>query len=72
KAAWALTRIRDKRALELFLGDLESELPEVRQLAYSSFKGFFVATPPVFVATGSKKTRAKQVAAIRQWFAEQK
>jgi len=26
----------------------------------------------VFVATGSKKTRAKQVVAIRQWFAEQK
>lgn len=71
KAAWALTRIRDKRALGLFLADLENELPEVRQLAYSSFKGFFVASPPVFVATGPKKTRAKQVAAIRQWFAEQ-
>ena len=72
KAAWALTRIRDKRALELFLGDLENDSPEVRQLAYSSFKGFFVATPPVFVATGPSKTRARQVAAIRQWFAEQK
>lgn len=72
KAAWALSRIRDKRAIELFLVDLENETPEVRHIAYVSFKGFFVATPPAFVATGPKKTRAKQVAAIRTWFAEQK
>lgn len=72
KAAWALGRLRERKALPLFLADLQDESPEVRHLAYVSFKSFFVGTPPVFVATASKKAREKQVQAIQQWYAKQK
>ena len=72
KAAWALSRLREKKALSLFLADLQNDSPEVRHLAYVSFKGFFVGTPPVFSATASKKVREKQVQAIQQWYAQQK
>ena len=72
KAAWALTRLSERKALPLFLADLQNNSPEVRHLAYVSFKGFFVGTPPVFSATASKKVREKQVQGIQQWYAQQK
>ena len=72
KAAWALTRIGEKRALAIFLGDLGNESSEIRHLAYVSFKGFFVNSPPDFIATAPKKTRARQVAASKLWYAERK
>ena len=72
KAAWALSRLGEKKALDLFLGDLENDSAEVRHHVYVFFKGFFVNSPPDFIATAPKKTRARQVAAIRQWYAERK
>ncbi len=72
KAAWALSRLGERKALDLFLGDLENGSAEVRHHAYVFFKGFFVNSPPDFIATAPKKTRARQVAAIRQWYAERK
>lgn len=72
KAAWALSRIGEKKALPLFMADLQNDSPEVRHLAYVSFKGFFVGTPPVFSASASKRVREKQVQAIQQWYAKQK
>ena len=56
----------------IFLGDLGNESSEIRHLAYVSFKGFFVNSPPDFIATAPKKTRARQVAAIKLWYAERK
>ena len=72
KAAWALGRLREKKALPLFLADLQNDSPEVRHIAYVSFKSFFVGTPPVFSATASKRVREQQVKAIQQWYAQQK
>ena len=72
KAAWALSRLGDRRSLPLFLGDLENESPAIRHLAYVSFKAFFVDAPPDFDATAAKRARVRQVAAIRQWHADRK
>lgn len=72
KVAWALSRLGERKALPLFLADLQNDSPEVRHLAYISFKGYFVGSPPVFAATASKKVREQQVLAIQKWYAQQK
>jgi oligoendopeptidase F len=68
---WALQQVKAKEALPLFLKDLSSNDPRVRDAAYKAFRSFFVDYPPRFDATASQSVRAEQISAIQEWHREQ-
>ncbi len=68
---WALTRLKAREALPIFIADLKHRDGSIRLAAYGSFKAFFVDFPPPFDPTAQPAVRERQVEAIIDWFAEQ-
>jgi hypothetical protein len=68
---WALQQTKAKEAIPLFLKDLSSNDPRVRDAAYKAFRSFYVDYPPRFDPAASQSARAQQIAAIEEWHREQ-
>ena len=65
---WALTRLKAKEALPLFLEDLNHKDGGIRLAAYRSFTAFYIDFPPPFDPNASAGVRRDQVAAIKEWY----
>ena len=70
KAAWALTRLKVRDAIPLFVEDLENDDERIRFAAYNGIRAFFVETPPPFDPAGSVRARRDQITAINVWLRE--
>ena len=68
---WALTRLKAKEALPLFLEDLDHKDAGIRLAAYRSFQAFYIDFPPPFDPSAPATIRRHQVAAIRDWHSDQ-